>query len=248
MNTQLDAPAQSPGGASGFVSLADWRKKRGRSRSTIYRWRREGIIREDDVRQLYGKLYISAEGIAHVDSLIASQELAKPLRGCVGVSQSAREQRRKDRVRDKGATTAQHQAVRKPRRLSNRQLEAAYALGGLWAMFAASKASFRAKPCAYPQTEKDTQRVVRWRLLTKYFGGYVAVRIAAANGLLKGGVKANLNDGITAAAEFKFDHNVLLKDAVRLVKRRWDLVRYIVEEAKASPSLWLLGGPRVEVV
>ena len=57
-----------------------------------------------------------------------------------------------------------------------------------------------------------------------------------------------MNDGIAAAEEFKFDHDALLKDAVRLVKRRWDLVRYIVEEAKASPGLWLLGGPRVEVV
>jgi hypothetical protein len=149
---------------------------------------------------------------------------------------------------ENGATTAQHKAQSRPRRLTNRQLEAAYALAGTWAMFAASKASFRAKPCAHPQTEKDIQRVVRWRLLTKYFGGYVAVRIAAANGLLKGKVKASLNDGIAAAEECKFDHDALLKDAVRLVKRRWDLVRYIVEEAKASPSLWLLGGPRVEVV
>jgi hypothetical protein len=147
-----------------------------------------------------------------------------------------------------GTRTAEHQVPSKPKRLTNRQLEAAYALGGLWAMFAASKASFRAKPCAHPQTEKDIQRMVRWRLLTKYFGGYVAVRIAAANGLLKGKVKASLNDGIAAAEECKFDHDALLKDAVRLVKRRWDLVRYIVEEAKASPSLWLLGGPRVEVV
>jgi predicted site-specific integrase-resolvase len=106
MNTQLDAPAQSPAGASGFVSLADWRKKKGRSRSTIYRWRREGVIRKDDVRQLYGKLYISNEGIAHVDSLIGSQELAKPLHGCAAVSQSTREQQREDLARDNGAEVA----------------------------------------------------------------------------------------------------------------------------------------------
>jgi hypothetical protein len=209
------------------------------------------VIRKDDVRQLDGKLYISAEGIAHVDSLIASQELAKPLHGCAAVSQSARQQQREGVAPDSSATTAQHKAQSRPRRLTNRQLEAAYASGGFWAMRSASKASYRAKPCEHPRTEKDVRRITRWILLTNYFGGYVAVRIAAANGLLKGGVKANLNDGIAAAAEFKFDHNVLLKDAIKLVKRRWDLVRYIVEEAKASPSLsWLgsaSGGTRMEV-
>ena len=106
MNTQLDAPAQSPASARGFFSLAAWRRKKGRSRSTIYRWRREGIIREDDVRLFYGKLYISAEGIAHVDSLIASQEFAKPLHGCAAVSQSTREQQREDLARDNGAEVA----------------------------------------------------------------------------------------------------------------------------------------------
>jgi hypothetical protein len=150
-----------------------------------------------------------------------------------------------------GTRTAGHQVPSKPKRLTNRQLEAAYASGGFWAMRSASKASYRAKPCEHPRTEKDVRRITRWILLTNYFGGYVAVRIAAANGLLKGKVKANLNDGIAAAAEFKFDHNVLLKDAIKLVKRRWDLVRYIVEEAKASPSLsWLRsasGGTRMEV-
>jgi len=100
MNTQLDAPAQSPAGASDFFSLAAWRKKKGRSRSTIYRWRREGVIREDDVRLFYGKLYISAEGIAHVDSLIASQEFAKPLHGCAAVSQSTREEQLHDDARN----------------------------------------------------------------------------------------------------------------------------------------------------
>jgi hypothetical protein len=106
MNTELNQTAQSPASASDFFSLAAWRKKKGRSRSTIYRWRREGIIRKDDVRQLYGKLYISAEGIAHVDSLIASQEFAKPLHGCAAVSQSTREQQREDLSRNNGAEVA----------------------------------------------------------------------------------------------------------------------------------------------
>ncbi len=149
-----------------------------------------------------------------------------------------------------GATTAKHQVASKPRRLSNRELEAAYAIGGDCAMRSASKASYRAKPCERPQTEKAAQRHLRWMLLGKHFDKYVAVQIAAANDLLKGPVKANLSGGIAAAEALKFDHDVLLKDAVKLVKGRWALVRYVVEAIKTSPELWLgsaSGGARGEI-
>ena len=125
----------------------------------------------------------------------------------------------------------------KPKRLSNRQLEAAYACGGDWAMRGAVKASFRAKPCPNPQTEKEKQRLVRWMVLQKFFGSYAAVQIAVANGLLKGAAEAKLESGIAAADEFKLDHNALLKDAVKLVKSRWWFVNHVVEAIKADPRL-----------
>lgn len=134
---------------------------------------------------------------------------------------------------------AVHAESTKPRRLSNRQLEAAYAFAGDGAIHSACKASFRAKPCAQPRTEKDKQRLIRWMLLQKFFGSYAAVQIAAANGLLREPVKANLKDGVAAANKLGFDHNALLKDAVKLVKGRWWLVKYVVESMKATPKLWL---------
>jgi hypothetical protein len=100
MNTQLDAKATPPTQASGFFPLAKWREKKGRSRSTIHRWRKVGIIREHDIREFYGKLYISNEGMAHVDSLIASQAFSKPLHGCAAVSHSTREEQLADLARD----------------------------------------------------------------------------------------------------------------------------------------------------
>lgn len=149
-----------------------------------------------------------------------------------------------------GATTANDQMSSKPRRLSDRQLEAAYAIGGDWAIRSASKASFRAKPFTQPRTDKDKQRLIRWILLQKFFGSYAAVQIAAANDLLKGPVKADLEVGVAAANKLEFDHNVLLKDAVKLVKGRWWLVEYVVESVKASPKLWTdpeLSRLRIEV-
>jgi hypothetical protein len=125
-----------------------------------------------------------------------------------------------------------------PRQLSDLQLEAAYAIGGDWAIRAASKASFRAKPCLRPRTEKENQRFTRWMLLYKFFGNYAAAQIAAANGLLKRPAKASLEAGIAAANEFGFDPNVLLKDAVKLVKGRWWIVEYAVKTIKAAPELW----------
>lgn len=100
MNTQLDATATSLTQAGGFFPLAKWREKQGRSRSTIHRWRKVGIIREDDIREFYGKLYISNEGMAHVDSLIASQAFSKPLHGCAAVSHSTREEQLDDAARN----------------------------------------------------------------------------------------------------------------------------------------------------
>ena len=125
----------------------------------------------------------------------------------------------------------------KPKRLSNRQLEAAYACGGDWAMHSAVKASFRAKPCPNPQTEKEKQRLVRWMVLQKFFGRYAAVQIAVANGLLKQPVEANLESGIAAAEEHNLNPNTLLKDAVKLVKSRWWFVNHVVEAIKADPRL-----------
>lgn len=139
----------------------------------------------------------------------------------------------------------------KPKRLSNRQLEATFAYGGDWAMYSAAKASFRAKPYRNPPTEKDEQRRVRWMVLQKFFGSYAAVQIAVANGLLKKPVQAKLESGIAAAEEFKLDHNALLKDAVKLVKSRWWFVKYVVETSKADPRLQPdseLGGLRLNIL
>jgi len=100
MRTQLYQTTPVTTGASGFFPLAKWREKQGRSRSTIHRWRKVGIIREDDIREFYGKLYISNEGMAHVDSLIASQAFSKPLHGCAAVSHSTRDEQLADLARD----------------------------------------------------------------------------------------------------------------------------------------------------
>jgi len=102
MNTQLNRTAQwhNPAGG-GFRCLKDWRKNTiKRSRSTIHRWRKAGIIRKEGLRDFYGKLYISNEEIAHVDSLIASQAFSKPLHGCAAVSHSTREEQLNDDARN----------------------------------------------------------------------------------------------------------------------------------------------------
>ena len=102
MNTQLNQTAQLPNPAGGgFQCLKDWRKNTiKRSRSTIHRWRKLGIIREEGLREFYGKLYISTGEMAHVDSLIASQAFSKPLHGCAAVSHSTREEQLDDDARN----------------------------------------------------------------------------------------------------------------------------------------------------
>lgn len=101
METQCTAITTSPTQAGGFYPLAKWgRETLGRGRSTMNRWRKLGIIREEGLREFYGKLYISAEEMTHVVSLIASQAFSKPLHGCAAVSHSTREEQLADLARD----------------------------------------------------------------------------------------------------------------------------------------------------
>jgi hypothetical protein len=65
--------------ASGVISLSTYRRELGRSKTTLWRYRRNGWLKTINV---LGKLYITRESIAEFEAMMRSGELAKEPHGC----------------------------------------------------------------------------------------------------------------------------------------------------------------------
>jgi hypothetical protein len=91
-----------------LIAFSVWTKQLGRSRSTGWRWRKDGTIREQDLRRLYGKLYITLEGVRYFDDLIKSGRLAGELHGVAAKSKTPpRSVQLRDMARDNGEDAAE---------------------------------------------------------------------------------------------------------------------------------------------
>jgi hypothetical protein len=72
------------GFGSGIISLDAYRKSLGRSKATLWRYRKNGWLRTTNC---LGKLYLTREAIADFESKILSGELAKAPHGCAAQQQ-----------------------------------------------------------------------------------------------------------------------------------------------------------------
>lgn len=67
------------GSAANVMSLDAYRKKFGRSKATIWRYRKNGWLKTSN---FLGKLYVTREAIADFEARIVGGELAKAPHGC----------------------------------------------------------------------------------------------------------------------------------------------------------------------
>lgn len=72
------------GAGSGIISLDAYRKSLGRSKVTLWRYRKNGWLR---VSNFLGKLYVTREAIADFEARIVGGELAKAPHGCAATTQ-----------------------------------------------------------------------------------------------------------------------------------------------------------------
>ena len=86
ITTGRSVPGAGSSGAVGFadaagnlVALSAYRKQLGRSKATLWRWRKHGWLETVNV---LGKLYLTREVIAAFETKVLSGELAKQPHGC----------------------------------------------------------------------------------------------------------------------------------------------------------------------
>ena len=72
--------------ASGVKSLSTYRRELGRSKTTLWRYRRNGWLKTINV---LGKLYVTRESIAEFEAMMRSGELAKEPHGCAALPVAA---------------------------------------------------------------------------------------------------------------------------------------------------------------
>lgn len=72
--------------ASGVKSLSTYRRELGRSKTTMWRYRRNGWLKTINV---LGKLYITRESIAEFEAMMRSGKLAKEPHGCAALQAAA---------------------------------------------------------------------------------------------------------------------------------------------------------------
>jgi hypothetical protein len=72
--------------ASGLVALTVYRRQLGRSKATIWRYRRNNWLKTVNV---LGKLYVTRESIAEFEAMMLSGELAKEPHGCAALQAAA---------------------------------------------------------------------------------------------------------------------------------------------------------------
>ena len=72
--------------ASGVKSLSTYRRELGRSKTTLWRYRRNGWLKTINV---LGKLFVTREAIAEFEAMLCSGELAKEPHGCAALQAAA---------------------------------------------------------------------------------------------------------------------------------------------------------------
>lgn len=65
--------------AGGLVALDNYRRSVGRSKTTFWRYRRQGWL---PTMNILGRLYVTREAIDKFEAAVADGQLAKPAHGC----------------------------------------------------------------------------------------------------------------------------------------------------------------------
>jgi hypothetical protein len=76
------ATTTTPQAIAGITSLSVYRRQLGVSKTTLWRYRRNGWLKTINV---LGKLYITREAIAEFEAMLCSGELAKEPHGCAAL-------------------------------------------------------------------------------------------------------------------------------------------------------------------
>ena len=84
MKAQLDQP--TPKAIAGITSLSVYRRQLWVSKTTLWRYRRNGWLKTINV---LGKLYITREAIAEFEAMMRSGKLAKEPHGCAALQAAA---------------------------------------------------------------------------------------------------------------------------------------------------------------
>ena len=84
MNSKFTQP--TPQAIAGITSLSVYRRQLGVSKTTLWRYRRNGWLKTINV---LGKLYITRESIAKFEAMMRSGELAKEPHGCAALPVAA---------------------------------------------------------------------------------------------------------------------------------------------------------------
>ncbi len=84
MNSKFTQP--TPQAIAGITSLSVYRRQLGVSKTTMWRYRRNGWLKTINV---LGKLFVTREAIAKFEAMMRSGELAKEPHGCAALPVAA---------------------------------------------------------------------------------------------------------------------------------------------------------------
>ena len=76
----------TPQAIAGITSLSVYRRQLGVSKTTLWRYRRNGWLKTINV---LGKLFVTREAIAEFEAMMCSGELAKEPHGCAALPAAA---------------------------------------------------------------------------------------------------------------------------------------------------------------
>ena len=82
----MNAETIQPEAVAGITSASFYRRQLGVSKTTFWRFRRNGWLKTINV---LGKLYITREAIAEFEAMMCSGELAKEPHGCAALQAAA---------------------------------------------------------------------------------------------------------------------------------------------------------------
>lgn len=80
------ATTTTPEAVAGITSLSVYRRQLGVSKTTLWRYRRNGWLETINV---LGKLYVTRKAIAQFEAMLCSGELAKEPHGCAALQAAA---------------------------------------------------------------------------------------------------------------------------------------------------------------
>ena len=98
----------TPEAVAGITSASVYRRQLGVSKTTMWRYRRNGWLKTINV---LGKLYVTRESIAEFEAMMCSGKLAKQTRGAISAiekSQKSNEDKRRRYKRDRSLIAATH--------------------------------------------------------------------------------------------------------------------------------------------